>query len=346
MTTSMMTSPHDAAELARMTTTRLSSLFKRLFVALCGVAALLTIASSEARADHDPDVAVEFKELRVFEDAGEVTLDYKISKTSWRALREADIEPRLNLYTPGRRGRFVYRYSVPLKDRRGRILYNTSHASLRSRDEQVRVELVGYNGAYRVGRLTLDAQCEGALTIEVEHLGAVSVIEEVDFDRDPVDIERPSRASIIEACGAETTFDSELQGCLEQGMKLPFGRRAARIIAACGAATDHGSGLETCLKLSASLAGRPVEAVQACDAATSFDSELNQCMERAVDFAHRDAGAVIAACDAHTTYTSELRQCVRSARALDRDHVAVVIACGEATEYGSEFERCIEGAAP
>lgn len=321
--------------------------------------ALLLLMTGTAVAGDDPDIDLELTELRVHTSReGDATLDYTIARKSWRALRDAGIEPRLNIFSPNRRGRYVYRYSVPLKAKHGSILYNRKDVDLEDA-ESVKVEIVGYNGAYRVGRMTLGATCEQSLSVSVEHArrkrekghhggsggGTRGDRDDDRRDRDDDRRQKASRADIISACDRHTSYSSELDKCVEMGVALPFGAVADKVVDACGEATSFGSGLKTCLENVASVKGRPVEVVKACDAATSYDSELKSCIKEAADFGHRSAGAVIAACDAHTSYSSELKSCVRAASKLDREHVAIVNACGEATNFSSELKRCIERSA-
>lgn len=329
---------------------------RKLLGALLLAMVMLMSTAGLAAADN-PNVDVKFKELRVYKKKGDVMLDYGISKKTWRALRDVSIEPRLNIYTPNKSGRYVYRYSVPLKDRKGRILYNKRDVELRRGTDLVKVELVGYNGAHRVGTISFDTQCDDFLNIDVERRGGTSTggghsggghgggRDHGDHHDDHHEDSRPSRADVIKACDRHTSYSSELDGCVEVGMTLPFTRNADRVIDACGEATNYGSGLNRCLEQAAKLVGRPVTAIKACDAATTYDSEVKSCLKKAVEFNHSSAGEVIAACDAHTSYSSELNSCVDAASALRRDHVAIVNACGDATSYGSELKRCIQKAA-
>lgn len=338
---------------------------RRFLTMLYCAGALLLLMTGTALAGDDPDIDLELTELRVYTAKdGDAMLDYTIARKSWRALRDAGIEPRLNIFSPNRRGRYVYRYSVPLKAKHGSVLYNRKDVDLEG-VSSVKVEIVGYNGANRVGRLTLGATCEQSLSVDVEHArrkgGGGRGRDESGHDgghhdhhddhhghgdRDRDDRPRKaSRAEIISACDRQTSYSSELDDCVEEALKLPFGAVADKVVDACGDATSYGSGLEDCLQEVAKVKGRPVEVVKACDAATSYDSEVKSCIKEAADFGHRSAGAVIAACDAHTSYSSELRSCVRAAKKLDREHAAIVNACGEATSYSSELDRCIERSA-
>lgn len=308
--------------------------------------AMVMLMASAGIAAAEPDIDVTFNELRVYKQDGETMLDYTISKSTWRELRDANIEPRLNIFTPNKSGVFKFRYSIPIVDRKGRVLYNKRDVQLKRHADMVKIELIGYNGAHRIGRLSFGSQCDEHLDVDVERGGTTTGSGGRDRDRDrDRDSDRPSRADVIKACDAHTSYSSELDKCVDAGMDLPFSRAAGRIIEACGEATSYTSGLKACIVQAGQLSGRPVAAIEACDAATSYDSELKSCLKKAVEFNHRSAGAVIAACDAHTSYSSELNGCVDAASALDSDHVAIVNACGDATSYSSEFKRCIQKAA-
>ena len=319
--------------------------------------------SSVALAGSNPDIDVEFDAVEVYSKRGDAVLDYTIDSRSWRQLRKASIEPRLNIYTPGRRGRYVYRYSVPLKDRKGRILYNKRDVDIDG-IKSVRIEVVGYSGAFRVDEISYKSKESKLLTINVSRARRTHDDRHDDRRRDRHDDRRgdrhddrrgdrhddgrrasASKADLIKACDRQTSYDSELNKCVELALELPFPRVADKVVDACGVATSYSSGLNSCLKESAKLQGRPVEAVSACGKATSYDSEVKSCLQKAADFNHRNAGEVIAACDAHTSYSSDLNSCISAAKKLDRDHAAVVNACGGATRYASELRRCIEKSA-
>lgn len=319
----------------------------RLILAMLAAAAVMVgFSATAAAAPNDRDVDVTFKELEVYRQGDSVVLDYTITKPTWREMRRAGIEPRLNVFTSGRRSsREVFRYSTLLDRREGRIVYDRRDLRLRNSRELV-VDVVGFNGPHQVGDVSFRRQCDDRVRVVVSKRRG----HPHHADNGPRGHLRPAarparslRAQIIRACQEQTRYDSDLNRCVERGMKLPA-RDVVATIGACGDASRHSSGLMSCLDEARELSTNVAGTVRACDAATSYDTDLRACLDEAAAYGQVNAAPVIRACDEHTSHGWELKRCVESALELERERVATVDACGEATSYSQQLQRCIEDA--
>lgn len=299
---------------------------------------LVGFAGNAMAQGHPQDVS--FSDLHIARQGRTFVLEYSISKQDWRELQRVGIQPRLNIYAPDDRRRgYQFRYSVPLDKRRGAIEYDRDVLMLQGA-KTVEIELVGYNKTSRIQHINYGRTTDKRLRLAVErgnnghghghgnghHAGGV-------------------RAQVIQACKAQTKYDSEFNSCLQRGLKIePL--FAAATVNACGKATRYSSELNSCLDKAMSLADSPDAIVSACDAATQYSSELNGCIQRSKKLSV-DPARTIAACDAQTRYGSELNACIDKASAYKRrSPAAVVTACGVHTKYASDLNRCIEKAQP
>ena len=317
------------------------TILKKISGALAISLVLLISFAGSAMAQGNPH-DVRFNDLHIAKQGPTFVLEYSISKEDWRDLKRVGIEPRLNIYAPDERRRgYQFRYSIPLANRRGAIEYARQDLMLRGA-KTVEIELVGYNGASRIRRVSYNRTTDNRIRIPVDRRGGHGHAHGGGHGHGAHG--NHHRAALIKACKAETRYDSEMNSCIDRAFKL-HPATAARTVKACGEATQYASELNRCLEKSAGITDdKPFLVVAACDRATNYASELNQCIERSKKLSH-DPGSVIAACDRHTKYGSELNQCIDAASTYNRrSPVRVVDACGEHTRYSSELNSCIKKA--
>lgn len=323
-----------------LTKTSNKNLAGRLAGAILLSLLMLVSFTGSAMAQGNPQ-DVSFSDLHVAKQGRKFVLEYSISKQDWRELQRTGIQPRLNIYTPDdRRRRYQFRYSVPIDRRRGAIEYDRDILQLRGA-KTVEIELVGYNQTSRIRKINYNRTTDKRLRLAVErgNNGGGHGHGHGHGHHNGV------RAQVIEACKAQTKYDSEFNSCLKRGLKLDP-HFASATVNACGKATRYSSELNLCLDKAAGLHDSPDAVVKACDDATKYSSELVGCIQRSKKLAV-DPARTIAACDAQTRYGSELNSCIDKASAYTRRSPAPVItACGVHTKYASDLNRCIQKAQP
>ncbi len=143
------------------------------------------------------DVSVTLDELALEEDSRKVAVKYAITSTSWRELEDANIQPRLNIYTKhSGKGRYVYRFSQPLKQREGVVKAEKLTAST---GLEVRVEIVGFGEYQRIDAMALKGRrSEGfVLTqsgVESKKRGLIKAMSEKAIKRSGEDPPRRCRS--------------------------------------------------------------------------------------------------------------------------------------------------------
>ena len=281
------------------------------------------------------DLKAEFRELDVKQRRAGIEIDYKITRPSWRAMKKAGVQPRLNLYTKGRRGDLNFRYSVQLDKRKGEIQL-PKEIKIRG-SKVVELEVIGFNGFYRVANTALGERCAPRLRIALGrgHHDGKGKGKLVDRE------ERNFGPKLVKACKAATD-SSNVSRCIAKAGALRHDPIAT--VKACGANTRWGSDFNRCLDTAATFTRfSAAPSVLACGAATDWASDLNNCMKQAQTH-KREPGRIIQACDEATTYSSDLKRCIKNASLLGRNADSVVAACSEGNRWSSSFHSCVEEA--
>lgn len=329
----------------------------------------LAMIPSAIAGPKDRNLTADFSELQVIQRDHKVVVKYTLTKSSWNALQRAEIEPRLNIYSPGRKkARYVYRYSTELPSRSGKIVYAPEDVRIRD-SRTVEIKMVGFGGPKQIARSSYDTQTSESIRLVVKDKRTASCEEErVTVVHKP---ERPARgrdvrpvshprdrdrargrgrdrghrgvrqADIIRACDANTQFESEMNKCLDRADKLAASSAVA-VINACGQSTSFDADFRKCLGGAAKLSVAPVATIKACDAATDYAPDFNHCMTKSASYKRSSPAPVVRACGRHTGFGSDLGKCIDSARGVRGNKAEVVDACGNATNFGSELLRCVE----
>lgn len=330
---------------------------RTLTLALASLALMATFGVTTASAQTTQlDMNSRFKFLDVSKERGVLVIDYKISKRSWRNMRQANIEPRLNLRLPNaKKTRYVFAYSTKLKSRAGRITYPKMNLRGFATAE---LRIIGYEGAYRVVSTSYGQAKGKRIRVPMrrvrrhQHVHHHPPVHNPPVTRPPATrpptrppVTRPAnwRAQAINACKAQTRYSSEFNACVARAVKLKS-NDAALVVNACGNASRYASGLNRCLDIALTMPGRRIDTISACGGATKYDSELNSCLADTKKYNYT-AATVVKACDAQTRYASELSSCLRHARSLRANHAAATVnACGKATRSATAMNSCIKNA--
>lgn len=340
--------------------------------ALCALMAIATLGATlgatatEAAAQQRSDAyTASFRHLEMSRQRGAWTLDYKIGKRSWRAIKGAGIQPQLLIYAPaGNRYEFIY--AADLTAREGRLILPGRMGLRGARTVELRV--VGYRGFSRV--MTTAFGRESGRRVRIA-LGGGRVDRHDHHDRhdrhdrhdhhgpgptgpghttttvvvtEPAPARPPRNwaAEVINACKRHTKFSSDFNRCQSLGMKQPP-VIAAALVDACGTGRADGGRLNTCLALSANLQSDHVETARACAARAKFSSEVSSCMKAAANHRFMPSEAV-KACGKHSKFDSEFTACMTHSATLGRGKLGIIEACGQNSRFSSEMTRCLKNA--
>ena len=119
------------------------------------------------------------------------------------------------------------------------------------------------------------------------------------------------RVSIVDACGEQTTFDSDRDFCMETAPKIKKGN-AADTVTACGEATSHSSHFQSCLYTATEFKAPAAATVRACGDATDHGTHFVECLEAAADY-KRDASRIVESCGNSTDFSGRVSDCVYDA---------------------------------
>lgn len=346
---------------------------RALFAASALLLVSLAMIPSAIAGPKDRHLTADFSELQVIQRDNKVVVKYTLTTSSWNAFKRAEIEPRLNIYSPGRKkARYVYRYSTELPSRSGKIIYAPDDVRIRD-SKTVEIKMVGFGGPKQIARSSYDTQTSEHIRLvvkdrrtascEEDRVTVVHKPERPARDRDVRPVSHPRdrdrtrdrdrdhdrdrghrgvrQADIIRACDANTQFESEMNKCLDRADKLAASSAVA-VINACGKSTSFDSDFRKCLDGAAKLSVAPAATIKACDAATDFTSDFNKCMTKSASYKRSNPAPVVRACGRHTDFGSDFGKCIDSARGVRGNKADVVDACGNATNFGSELLRCVE----
>lgn len=306
--------------------------------------------ADEAHAAHPTDMTVEFQNLELIERKGGLIINYEVQRRSWRGMRQADMDPRLNLYTRDRRRQgFEFAFSVELDSRIGRIEL-PKQVKLRG-TRVVEMEVVGFSGFYRVTQTRFGDACDAKVRLRVQrgngngHGGHAGGGHGHDHDDHDDHHERPgyTTAQLINACKA-SAHSTNVSSCITKANALPRGVDVPATIRACGNATQWNSEFNTCMDRAKSVRNDPAGVVAACDEATQWNSELSTCISKAARHTGPRVAAVIKACGEATQWNSEFNACLDGSRSLGARPARTIKACADATTWNSEFNSCLQSA--
>ncbi|TXD33646.1 hypothetical protein FRC96_15810 [Lujinxingia vulgaris] len=310
---------------------------------------------------------VQLNTLSVERDRGQLIITYQVDARDWRALQQARIQPRLNVYLPEGSSRdFEFVQALRIDAPRGQATMNLGRRAAASHAE---LRLVGTQGPHTITTIRLERRRPAqTLRLPIVELRRSPGYPDRDDryhrddrhdrddrygrddrhdrddrydrrrdrdDRRPPRAGRPhrpgppphagypthphhprpgaSRAQIIEACGDQSPFPSQVTHCIESATLLPPSYAVATI-RACGDATTFSGDFEHCMTTASAYRTPPAPAIRACGEATSFSSDLRGCISAAAGFRHQPA-PVIRACSEATTFSSEFQQCLDASRA-------------------------------
>ena len=118
------------------------------------------------------------------------------------------------------------------------------------------------------------------------------------------------RAAIIDACGENTTFESDREFCVNRAPEINRSYDAPDTVRACGDATSHSSHFQTCIDTAVAFESAPSRSVRACGNATSHGSHFADCLNAASRY-DGDASPIIESCGRSTSFSSRVADCVR-----------------------------------
>lgn len=327
--------------------------------ALCALMAIATLGATlganatEAAAQQRSDAyTASFRHLEMSRQRGAWTLDYKLNKRSWRAIKGAGIQPQLLIYAPAG-DRYEFIYAADLTAREGRLILPGRMGLRGARTVELRV--VGYKGFSRVSATAFGRESGRRVRIALGggrvdhgpghgpghghgHTTTTVVVTEPAPARPP----RNWAAEVINACKRHTKFSSDFNRCQSLGMKQPP-VIAAALVDACGTGRADGGRLNTCLALSANLQSDHVETARACAARAKFSSEVSSCMKAAANHRFMPSEAV-KACGKHSKFDSEFTACMTHSATLGRGKLGIIEACGQNSRFSSEMTRCLKNA--
>lgn len=298
-----------------------------------------TLAAIPAFAEHPTDIEVKFQQLDVGVERGELTVSYAIAPNDWQEMRAAKIQPRLNLFTPANRRRaYDFRYSLPLTDRRGTVTF-PREIKLRG-SKLVELQVVGFSGYYHVARTSFGERCDERVRVRVRR-GRQGRGHGQGYGHNPHQggPHKGEEALLVEACGEASKMN--VSDCIKLASKLDR-RFAVQTVEACGAHSSFPSDLNSCLDRARKFTHfSPAPSVLACGESTQFTSDMNRCLDRAARH-DREPSRVIAACDEATQFSSDFNKCIDNSRELGRRAEHVIEACDQNSRWRSDFHTCVE----
>ena len=315
-------------------------------VALLAVFGLLmTVQISTAAADMAYDIDVHFEELTIDYNGYTVGVDYTIERDDWYRADRLGITPRFDLVVPGdlRRDTLIAS-DVAMEQRSGRLEFNGTYSLFV--EQRVHFRPVSQYRSRRVG----DVRLGGDFDITLEFLldtGSATYHGPDDsrrgrdrgydrdrghdrdrgYDRDRSrdrgrdrdrsrdrgrdrDRSAEHRAAIIDACGENTTFESDREFCVNRAPEINRSYDAPDTVRACGDATSHSSHFQTCIDTAVAFESAPSRSVRACGNATSHGSHFADCLNAASRY-DGDASPIIESCGRSTSFSSRVADCVR-----------------------------------
>ena len=325
--------------------------------ALCALMAIATLGATlgatttEAAAQQRSDAhTASFHKLEMNHHRGSWSIDYKLNKRSWRAIKGAGIQPQLLIYAPaGNRYEFVY--AADLTAREGRLILPGRIGLRGARTVELRV--AGYKGSARVSATAFGRESGRRVRIALGggrpahgpghgHGPGHTTTTVVVTEPAPAGPPRNWAAEVINACKRHTKFSSDFNKCQSLGMKQPP-RIAAALIDACGTGRADGGRLNTCIALSANLQSDHVETARACAARAKFSSEVSACMKAAASHRFMPSEAV-KACGKHSKFSSDFSSCMTHSSTLGRGKLGIIEACGQNSKFSSDMTRCLKNA--
>ena len=298
------------------------------------------------------DVSVTLDELALEEHSSKVAVKYAITSTSWRELEDANIQPRLNIYTKhSGKGRYVYRFSQPLKQREGVVKAEKLTAST---GLEVRVEIVGFGEYQRIDAMAIKGRrSEGFVLTQsgVESKKKRSHKSDVRKGHKKKRRRSSQAVQIAKACADHhgTTTGFYFEQCLDQARALDHAR-SAQIIEVCSA--RHGKKafyFERCLEKAKALEHVKADRIiSVCSARHGSDTfYFDQCLEKAKSLEHTRAAQVVRACDERygTNSTFYFDKCLEMAKKLksdEPDHIVALCSAQNKKDDHYGFEACVE----
>lgn len=346
------------------TTPHTTRMIRQALCALMAIATLgatLTTAAPEAAAQQrSGDYTASFRELSMSHHRGQWSIDYKLGKRSWRALKDAGINPQLAIYAPAG-NRYEFLYAADLTAREGRLVLPPRMGLRDARTVEIRV--VGYKGFSRVSATAFGRESGRRVRIALGgghghhgHHGHHNPGPGPDVVPGPgpghttttVVVTEPApprnwAAEVINACKRHTKFSSDFNRCQSLGMKQPP-YIAPAVVDACGTnGRGDGGRLTTCLELASGLKVDRVETARACAARAKFSSEVRECMSAAASHHYMPSEAV-KACGKYSKFSSEFKACMDNSASLGRGKLGIIEACGQNSKFSSEMTRCLQNA--
>ncbi len=324
---------------------------RRIVVAL----ALTGLMAGAASAGPGDGMNVRFKRLEGQRVSGQLSIDYAISKKSWKRLENAGIKLRMNLYTRGKHAPRAYQYSMRLNNRRGSFTY-PKLVQPRKHDTY-EFELVGFNRDRHVEFVSLDDSKKSHRLRMKMRMGRLVQVTSSRPDEPLVQPPRPParppinrpppirpqpivdpnwKVNTINACRKAYSFDSDRRKCQDRAFRLKPAW-AADTVTICRAQVSFDSHLAKCMDAADGHAQHPGPVINACGG--KFSNDLDECVKLTATF-RSEPVPLIQACKSTNDFASKFKKCLVASSKLGRSGPGIVKAC-----KGSRQSECIRKAA-
>ncbi|WP_164856221.1 hypothetical protein [Lujinxingia sediminis] len=317
---------------------------------------------------------VQLNTLSVERDRGQLIITYQIEARDWRALQQARIQPRLNVYLPEGSSRdFEFVQALRIDAPRGQATMNLGRRAAAS---HAKLRLVGTQGQHTITTMRLEGR-RPAQTLRMPIVELRRPPHRPDRPDRPGRPDRPDRPGRPDRPDRPGRPDRPDRPCrpdrgncndhhddhyhehdhtcdhhhdhrpphteFPQPPPRPRpGASRAQIIEACGDESPFPRQVAQCIESAVLLPpNSAVATIRACGDATTFAGDFEHCMTTAPAYRTPPAPA-IRACGEATSFSRDFRSCISTAAGFRHRPAPVIRACSEATSFSRDFQQCLD----